>query len=146
MNLIRFTPASRLFDSPDEIGRLLDGAFSLLPSANLSPWMPAVDVEETESGFTLKMDLPGIKPEDVRVRVVDDVLTIEGERRLERVADDKGRTHRSERLAGSFSRSFSLRTPVDPSSIKATYRDGVLEVTLPRAAEAMPREIKVEVA
>ena len=144
MNLIRFTPAPRLLDVHDEVGRLLDGAFSLLP-AN-STWLPAVDVEEAESGFTLKMDVPGIKPEDVKVRVVDDVLTIEGERKLERVADDKGRTHRSERLAGSFSRSFALRTPVAAAGIKATYKDGVLEVTLPRAAEAMPREIKVETA
>jgi HSP20 family protein len=146
MNLIRFTPTPRLLDVHDEFGRLFDGAFSLLPPANGTNWLPAVDITETESGFTLKMDVPGIKPEDIQVRVIDDVLTIEGERTFEQIAEDKGRTHRSERVSGSFSRSFSLRSPVDASAIKATCKDGVLEVTLPRAAEAMPREIKVETA
>jgi HSP20 family protein len=146
MNLVRFTPSRELLNVHDEVNRLFDGAFSLLPTVNGSSWMPPVDIHESETGFTLKMDVPGIKPEDLKVRVIDDTLTIEGERRFEQQDDDKGRTHRMERLVGNFSRSFSLRTPVNAAGIRASYRDGVLEVTLPRAEEAMPREIKVEVS
>lgn len=146
MNLLRFTPSRELLNVHDEVNRLFDGAFSLLPTVDGASWMPPVDIHENESGFTLRMDVPGIKSEDIRVRVIDDTLTIEGERKLEPADDEKSRTHRMERLAGSFSRSFSLRTPVQASGIRATYKDGVLEVTLPRAEEAMPREIKVEVA
>ena len=142
MNLIRIRPGRELLDVHDEVNRLLP----FTPSLDSTAFLPPVDIEETESGYTLKMDVPGIKPEDLKVRVVDAVLTIEGERSLERPADPKGRTHRAERPGGSFSRSFTLRAPVNAAAIQASAKDGVLEVTLPRAAEAMPREIKVEVA
>ena len=143
MTLLRFHPGRELLDIHDQVNRLFEGTVPFLPNANGSPWVPPVDIHETESGYTLQMDLPGIKAEDVRVRMIDGTLTIEGERRAD---ETKGRTHRVERLSGSFSRSFSLRTPVDPRGIRATCKDGVLEVTVPRAEEAMPREIKVETA
>jgi HSP20 family protein len=143
MTLLRFHPGRELLDIQDQVNRLFEGTLPLHPLANGSSWLPAVDVHETESGFTLRMDLPGIQPENVRVRMIDSTLTIEGERKAE---ESKGRPHRVERMAGSFSRSFTLKTPVDAAAIRAAYRDGVLEVTVPRAEEALPREIKIETA
>lgn len=140
MNLIRFSPGR---DVHDEFDRLFDGAFSLLPSTRGTSWLPPVDIHETATGFTLKMDVPGIKPEDLKVNLVDGTLSIEGERTVEKT-DDNSRTHRSERITGSFVRRFTLKTPVDPAGIKAAYKDGVLNVTLPRAQEALPRNIRVE--
>ena len=142
MNLLRVTPGRDLLDVHDEVNRLFDGTFSLLPTAAAPP----VDIHETASGFTLEMDVPGIKPEDIKIKVVDDTLTIEGERKSEWTENGDGRTHRRERVFGAFTRRFTLRTPVNAAAITATSRDGVLTVTLPRAAEAMPREIKVEVS
>lgn len=148
MKLVRITPGPDLLGVHDDVARLIEGTFPLRPNGNGATWNPPVDIHETPSGFTLTMDVPGIHPADIRVRIVDGTLTLEGERKLERADDDGGnaRTHRAERLDGSFSRSFTLRTPVNAAAIRALYRDGVLEVTLPRAEEAMPREIKVEVS
>jgi len=146
MKLVRFTPSADLLGVHEDVARLIEGTFPLRPNGNGATWLPPVDIHETPSGFTLTMDVPGINPADIKVRIVDDTLTLEGERKIERVDDEgKSRTHRTERLDGSFSRSFTLRTPVNAAAIRAVYKDGVLEVTLPRAAEAMPREIKVEV-
>jgi HSP20 family protein len=145
MKLVRFTPDHDLLGLHDDVARLIQGNFPLRPNGNGATWLPPVDVHETPSGFTLTMDVPGINPADIKVRIVDGTLTLEGERKIEHGDDDAKTTHRSERLAGSFSRSFTLRTPVNAAAIRAVYKDGVLEVTLPRAEEAMPREIKVEI-
>jgi HSP20 family protein len=144
MNLLRVHPRHELLDVHDEVNRLFDGAVALLPGSPGTTWLPPVDIHETESGFTLKMDVPGIKPEDIRIRLVDDTLTIEGERAGQAEENGTGRVHKIERVTGRFARRFTLRTPVNPAAIQAACRNGVLEVTLPRAAEAMPREIKVE--
>jgi HSP20 family protein len=143
MTLLRFHPGRELLDVQDQVNRLFAGTLPYRSGANGASWLPPVDIHETETGFTLRMDLPGFPPENVRVRMIDSTLTVEGERQAD---EAKGRLHRAERLAGSFSRSFTLRSPVDADAIRAAYKDGVLEVTVPRAQEALPREIKVETA
>ena len=108
-------------------------------------WSPAVDIKETEKEFVVKAELPGVKREDVKVRLEDDVLTIEGERRQEK--DVKGeKTHRIERFYGTFSRSFTLPEYADAKAIRAESKDGVLNVYVPKlkVEKKLPLEIKVE--
>jgi HSP20 family protein len=106
---------------------------------------PAVDIEETADEFVIKADLPGVAQKDVKVNLMGDTLTIRGERRQESEKKD-GSTHRTERIYGSFERTFRLGTPVRNDKVKAQYRDGVLEVRVPKAEEAKLREVEVEVA
>jgi HSP20 family protein len=105
-------------------------------------WMPAVDVFEKDDKFVVKAELPGMKQEDVDVSVVGDTLTIKGEKKTEtEVKEDD--YYRCERSYGSFYRSIPLPSTVDASKIEASYGDGVLEVTLPKAAEVKPKRIAV---
>jgi len=108
-------------------------------------WLPAVDIYETgEKEIVLKAELPGLKREDIDLTVENNTLTIRGVRhRDDGVAD--GQYHRSERVYGACSRSFTLPNTVDPSRVKAEYRDGVLSVRLPLREEARPRQIAVDV-
>ena len=105
---------------------------------------PAVDVYEKEEAFHIRADLPGVKPEDVKISVHNNTLTVSGERNLEE-EDEKNGYRRVERRYGSFTRSFSLPETVESNEIDADFKDGVLTVTLPKRAESKPREIAVKV-
>ncbi|HXE31910.1 MAG TPA: HSP20 family small heat-shock protein [Terriglobales bacterium] len=105
-------------------------------------WTPRTDVVETEQGFQLQLDLPGIKQGEVDIQVENDTVTIKGERKLGSALEAY---HRVERPYGSFSRVFLLPEAVNPSGIEAKLADGVLSLTLPRREEAKPRAIKVAV-
>lgn len=107
-------------------------------------WTPAFDVVETEDSIKLKADLAGMDPDDINIELQDSVLTVSGERRFqEEVKDD--RYYRIERRYGSFSRSLALPRAVDEDGIKAGYENGLLEVTVPKAAVATPKKITVVV-
>jgi HSP20 family protein len=107
-------------------------------------WMPTVDVRETKNALEISAELPGIEPKEVEVSVEDGVLTLKGARNFEKATE--GETyHRVERAYGSFERSFSLPTNVDPEKVQATYRHGVLHLTLPKREEAKPRSISIKV-
>jgi len=107
-------------------------------------WNPSVDIYETENSYVLKADLPGIRKEDINLDVNNNTLTIKGDKKFEEKVE-KDNYLRIERRYGSFSRSFTLSEKVDKENITANYKDGVLEVTLPKKEEAKPKEIKVEV-
>lgn len=109
-------------------------------------WRPAVDIQEDKEKYTVHAELPGMKKEDVKVEVDEGVLTLRGERKLETKEEDKERRYtRVERQYGSFMRRFPLPKDVDATAIKAAFRDGVLEVRLPRSAEkAKASEIAIE--
>jgi len=108
-------------------------------------WAPPVDITETEKEFMLKADLPDVKKEDVKVEFDDGVLTVEGERRQEK--EEKGkRFHKVEREYGRFVRRFALPTDVDGAHARAEFKDGVLNVHLPKTAAAKPKAIEVKVA
>ena len=108
-------------------------------------WVPPVDILEQADGIRIMAELPGVKPEDVKISVEDNVLTIQGAK--QQVAEENTeRVHRYERTYGAFERSFTLPPTVDASNIKATYDNGVLTVTLPKVEKAKPRQIQVEVA
>jgi HSP20 family protein len=111
---------------------------------NLTPWAPAVDIFEGEHELVVKADLPDIKPEELDIRVENNILTIRGERKFEKKSEEKNYL-RVERSYGSFARSFSLANTVNTEAIKADYKDGVLTVGIPKREEAKPKQIKVNV-
>lgn len=108
-------------------------------------WQPAVDVYATAGKeIVLKAELPGLRREDIDLTIEQNTLTLKGQRRRDPEIQDE-RCHRMERAYGGFSRSFSLPNTVDPSRVRADYRDGVLTVTLPVREDAQPRQIQVDV-
>jgi HSP20 family protein len=111
----------------------------------LGSWTPAVDIFDKGGEVVIHAELPGIKKEDIDVRVENNVLTIRGKKERKEEVKEEG-YFRAERSYGSFSRSFSLPTTVEVSKIAAEYRDGVLTLRLPKAEEAKPRQIEVKIS
>ena len=104
---------------------------------------PSLDLEESKDGFVIRVDVPGVSQNDVKVTLLGDTLSIRGERKQVEVQSDH-QVHRSERRYGSFERSFRLGVPVRADGVTATVRDGVLEVRVPKAEEAKRREITIQ--
>jgi HSP20 family protein len=113
------------------------------PSTN-RPWVPAVDIRETENELVLKADIPGMKFEDIDVRLENGTLTLRGERKFDEEKKEGG-WHRMERSYGSFERVFTLPDSVNPEAVSADYKDGTLTVTLPKKEIAKARQVKVQV-
>jgi len=129
---------NRMFDSFMQGGIQDDG------SLGLAMWTPAVDIVEREDEFEVKVELPGVEKDDVKITLESNILTIRGEKKQEK--EQKGENlHRVERSYGSFQRSFTLPTTVKNDKIDASYRDGILMITLPKAEEAKPKQIEVKV-
>lgn len=105
-------------------------------------WSPAVDVVETPERYEVRAELPGVKKEDVEINVENNVLTLRGERKFEK-DEQKENFHRIERAYGSFVRSFTLPTRVNPEQVEAKFDTGVLTIQIPKAAEARPRKIEI---
>jgi len=146
MNLVRWTPFHDMTLLQNQMNRLFDGAMQGWPGeANgTRNWVPPVDIHETDNDLIVTADLPGVDPKNVDVRVENNVLTILGERPFEPV--DNENVHRVERMYGGFARSFTLSTPVDADKIQATYKDGVLRISLPKAEQAKPKRIQIAAA
>ncbi|MBI4228522.1 MAG: Hsp20/alpha crystallin family protein [Deltaproteobacteria bacterium] len=107
-------------------------------------WSPAVDIHETDDTYVVSADLPGLNKEDIHIDVEDNTITIKGEKKFEeKVPRDK--YIRVERTYGTFVRSFSLPQNVDSKKIKATFKDGILDLTLPKKEEAKPKKIAIDV-
>jgi HSP20 family protein len=145
MKLTRWTPTRGLIDFRTEMDRLFEDLVGEAGPAPTAGWIPAADLKESDDGFTVRLDLPGVDKKDVKVSVHDDVVTIRGERKQEK-AEQNQSWHRNERIYGLFERSFRLGVPLDPSRVKATYQSGVLTVSVPKAESSKPREIEIEVA
>jgi HSP20 family protein len=143
--LTHFQPFRGVSTLQDQINRLFDAAFERSPEeANLTPWAPAVDIFETAQNLVVKADLPDVKPEELDIRVENNILTIRGERKFEKKVDQNNYL-RVERSYGSFTRSFSLSNTVNTESIQADYKNGVLTLSIPKREEAKPKQIKVRV-
>jgi HSP20 family protein len=143
----RWEPFRNLVDIQGEVNRLLDSfAGRPMPEASRTgrPWQPSVDMHETKDDLVLRVELPGVREKDVTVSITGDLLTIRGERRWEDESKDQKFLH-VERVYGQFERLIQLPMAVQADKVKAGYRDGVLEITLPKAEELKPREIKVEI-
>ena len=144
-SITRFEPVRGVFSLQDQINRLFNEAFDRSSDeANLTAWAPAVDIFETEHELVVKADLPDIKPEELDIRVENNILTIRGERKFEKQVNEDHYL-RVERSYGSFSRSFSLSNTVNTEAIKADYQNGVLTLRIPKREEAKPKQIKVRV-
>ncbi len=112
---------------------------------NARPWVPAVDIFETENEWVLKADLPDVKLEDIDIQVENSTLTLKGDRKFDKASNGKG-YQRVERSYGTFARYFTLPETVDSERVRADYSAGVLTVTLPKKEVAKPRSIKVQVS
>jgi HSP20 family protein len=109
-------------------------------------WVPAVDVVETENEYFFKAEMPGMKKDDVKISILDNVLTLTGEKKtVEEKTDKEKKYHRVERSYGTFQRSFALSSPIKADKISATYKDGILEIQVPKTEEAKPKEIDIQV-
>ncbi|MEP0822232.1 MAG: Hsp20/alpha crystallin family protein [Ignavibacterium sp.] len=128
----------RLFDSMMRGGIQDDGTFGL------NMWTPPVDIHEQENEYVVKVELPGVSKDDVKITLESNILTIRGEKKRENEEKNEN-FHRVERTYGSFQRSFTLPTSVKSDKIDASYKDGILTVTLPKAEEAKPKQIEVKV-
>ena len=144
-SIVRFEPFRGVTSLQEQINRLFNEAFDRsTEEGSLTTWAPSVDIYETEHELVVKADLPDVKPEDLDIRVENNILTIRGERKFEKKVDED-KYLRVERSYGSFSRSFSLANTVNTEAIKADYKDGVLTLTIPKREEAKPKQIKVHV-
>lgn len=144
MTLVRWSPWRDVMSVQDEMNRLLNGLVARRASGSgAEDWVPSVDISETDDGFIVTADVPGMTGDDIKISVANNVLTLRGDKK--NVREDKGENyHRVERVFGSFERTFSLPSGVDSENIRAKYKDGVLEIRLPKSKEAKPQEIKVE--
>jgi HSP20 family protein len=141
----RFEPFRNSSSLPDQLNRLFNEAFERnSEEGNLTAWAPSVDIYETEHELVVKADLPDVKPEELDIRVENNILTIRGERKFEKSVNESNYL-RVERSYGSFARSFSLANTVNSEAIKADYKNGVLTLNIPKREEAKPKLIKVNV-
>jgi HSP20 family protein len=139
-------PFRNLNDIQGEVNRLFDSFFgrpTMAAAQGRRLWAPVLDMWETKDDLVLAVDLPGVREKDVAVSITGDLLTIRGERRVEN-DKDQGALH-VERAYGAFERAVQLPMPVQADKVKATYRDGVLEITLPKVEAIKPREIKIDI-
>lgn len=148
--LTRWDPFKEMHETQDRLARI----FGLAPARvgnggqeamTITEWAPSVDIVEDEKEWLVKADLPEVKKEDVKVTVENGVLTITGERKFEKEEKDK-KYHRIERAYGNFYRSFALPDAADGSKVSAEFKDGVLEVHLPKSEKAKPKAVEVKVS
>jgi HSP20 family protein len=150
MSLIRYqnpelsnwTPFNRLATLRDEFDRLFDFSWPSRDTGLLGGWSPALDVYDDKDNLVVTLEVPGMKKEDIEISLHDGMLTVSGERKDER-EQTEGQAFRSERYFGKFQRSLSLPAAVTANKVKASYKDGILTIHLPKAEEAKPKQISV---
>jgi HSP20 family protein len=148
MALIRWEPVRELNTIQSEMNRLFNTFFEPSGPGNggssLRRWIPAMDLVETKDDFVLRADLPGLTEKDVNIEVEHNVLTVSGERKAEHEERKEG-YYRVERASGSFSRSLTLPEGVDPSAVRASFENGVLEVRVPKPEERKPQKVAISI-
>ena len=149
MALVRWDPFRELEEVSDRLNRMFARPAARATNGKetmiVADWTPSVDISETEGEYQIKAEIPDVKKEDVKVTVEDGVLTIQGERKHEK--EEKGKKfHRIERSYGSFVRTFSLPDVIEEDKVKAEFKDGVLNLHLPKSEKAKPKAIEVKVA
>jgi len=149
MNLVKWDPFRELEDVTNRLNRIFGQPLARSESGQnmlaVADWAPSVDISETDSAYLIKGEIPGVKKEDVKVTIQDGMLTIQGERRQEK--EEKGKKfHRIECSYGSFARSFRVPSDADENSVKAEFKDGMLNVTLAKSEKAKPKSVNVSVS
>ncbi len=146
MSLIRWDPFDDLASLRESMDKLFEEFFSRRPRGTaVTAWQPAVEVYETDTEVVVRAELPGVDPKNVDITVTEDTLTIKGEARAEQ--EEKGRNYyRRELRYGAFLRTLALPEEVQGDKARASYRNGILEVRVPKSERSRPRTVKVEVA
>ncbi len=145
MAITRWSPVREMATLQDRVNSLFQDFAGDGQAVTAASFAPAVDVYENGEKVVLKLDLPGIKEQDLDIRVENQTLSVRGERKFESEEKEEN-FHRIERRYGSFYRSFSLPTTVDTENVGASYKDGVLKLELKKKASAQPRQIKIGAA
>lgn len=143
--LTPWSPLHEMDEIRSEMNRLFDYAFGGQNSNGLleSVWAPAVDVIQEADRFVIHADLPGMKREDIDITMNGNTLSVSGEKKFENETKE-GSYFRSERYSGRFHRSIEMPHSIDANRIEASYKDGVLTISLPKSEEARPKQIKVQ--
>ncbi len=148
MSITRWNPWEEMFNFTRRMNRLFEP--TLLRRLDLKEddsitsylWEPLVDIYETNEDIVVKAEIPGMKKEDIEISITDNVLTIKGEKKQERKMQNED-YHRIECSYGTFQRSFSLPKAIKPDNVTASYKDGVLTITVPKAEEVKPKKIQI---
>lgn len=143
---VQFLWETRFPSLRDSMDKLFEDFFGNagFPSLRTEHWLPAVDVHDTKKEVVITMDIPSVDPAALSIAIVEDKLTIKGEKRREEEFDEHD-TFRSERYYGTFQRTVQLPAEVIADKAKASYKDGVLKIRIPKSPKVMPKEIRVEV-
>ncbi len=148
MALIRWDPFREMSALQERMNRLMSDFRTRAPLGEeemaQGSWIPPVDIYETKDSIVLNIELPGVTKDDMTLEVKDSTLTIRGEKKVEKDLKEES-FHRMERTYGSFMRAFTLPSTVQQEKVKAKFKDGILEIQIPKAEEAKPKQIKVEV-
>ena len=142
MTLVRWNPVRSMVSPSWDVDRFFN-RFDREDWNNDLTWRPAVDVTEKEDGYLVHAELPGLNKDDVKISFENNVLTLSGEKKLEH-EENKDNYHRVERAYGKFERSFRLPEGVNAEAIKASYKNGVLTVDIPKSEKAKPKEIEIK--
>jgi HSP20 family protein len=143
-NVWAWSAFDQLTNLRDEINRLFDGSEVNGASDAFNVWAPAVDLLEDKDSLILRAEVPGMRKEDIDISLHENTVTISGERRDEKKYEEGAQSSRQERSFGRFTRSLALPKQVDTAQVRASYKDGILTVTLPKAAGARPRQIQIQ--
>jgi HSP20 family protein len=148
MNLVKWDPFVELEDVSKHLNRIF-GRFPARTEADrevltMADWSPTVDITETDSAYMIKGEIPSVNKEDVKVTIEDGMITMRGERKQEKEEKDK-KFHRIERSYGSFLRSFRVPDDVDETAVKAEFKDGMINVTLPKSGKSKAKSINVSI-
>ena len=137
-------PFYMLNDLHDDINRLFSTSLRRGSLENVNAFVPSLELREEDDKFLLRADIPGIERKDTDISVVGNTLTLKGDRKAEESRKEKGYYY-SERVFGTFQRSIELPSEVDSEKVTATYKDGVLEVVVPKSEKAKPKQIRIDV-
>lgn len=147
MAIVRWQPYGAVASLQNSINKLFNDAFSranIDEDFALSAWKPVVDIFDKEDAIVIHAELPGVKKEDVTIEVKDNILTLRGERsESKEIKEDK--YYRKERTFGSFHRAFSLPAAINPDTIKANFKDGILEIEIPKPEEQKPKQVTISI-
>jgi HSP20 family protein len=143
LSVTRWEPYRDVLTLQNRLSRLLGDNFTpFLGAEGVGAWLPPVDIVEEADRLTLRAEIAGVRTEDIDIKVENGTLVLRGEKKQEKEVGTES-AHRLERYYGSFTRSFALPVSIDAEKIQARYKDGVLEIVLPKADEAKPRKIKI---
>lgn len=145
MAIIKWDPFKDIMTFREKMNRLFEDVFLSRGEERefaTGAWSPAVDIYETENELVLTAEVPGIKEEDIEIKIEDNTLSLKGERKFEKETREDN-YHRIERSYGSFYRSFTLPNYIDQENIRAEHEDGVLKIIMPKRSELKPRKVKI---